>query len=123
MQLLALNDLGPATMFLGVSIENEDKSGYSFGQKHAIDELLQKHGLAQAHSVRCPIGEEHDVPITADDLLPALPTRSDPTVPTIKMFQSLVGALLCIAFAVHRASRRTHAPTLQDWKLAKRIAR
>ncbi|KAE9032726.1 hypothetical protein PR003_g5883 [Phytophthora rubi] len=31
MQVLALKDLGTATMFLGV-----DKSGYSFGQKHAI---------------------------------------------------------------------------------------
>ncbi|GMF44171.1 unnamed protein product [Phytophthora fragariaefolia] len=55
MQVLALKDLAPATMFLGVSIEYEDKSGYSFGQKHAIEELLQRFGLAQAHSVRCPI--------------------------------------------------------------------
>ncbi|OWZ16104.1 Methylmalonate-semialdehyde dehydrogenase [Phytophthora megakarya] len=131
MQVLSLKDLGPATMFLGVSIEYENKSGYSFGQKHAIEEMLQKHGLAQAHSVRCPIGEEQDVSISTDELLPESPVRSDPTVPTIKTFQSLVGALLWItrctrpdiAFAVHRATRHTHAPTLSDWKLAKRIAR
>lgn len=130
-QVLSLKDLGPATMFLGVNIEYDDKSGYPFGQKHAIEELLQKHGLAQAHPARCPIGEDQNVPITTDELLPESPTRSDPSVPTIKMFQSLVGALLWIArctrpdigFAVHRATRRTHAPTLQDWKLDKRIAR
>ncbi|GMG17893.1 unnamed protein product [Phytophthora fragariaefolia] len=131
MQVLALKDLGPAMMLLGVSIEYEDKSGCSFGQKHAIEELLQKNRLAQAHSVRHPTGEEQDVPITADELLPELPARADLTMPTIKMFQSLVGALLWIAsstrsgiaFAVHRTSPRTHAPTLQDWKLAKQIAR
>lgn len=52
-------------------------------------------------------------------------------VPTIKCYQSLVGSLLwvsrCtlsdISFAVHRATRQIHAPTLQDDKLAKKIAR
>ncbi|DAZ98208.1 TPA: hypothetical protein N0F65_005340, partial [Lagenidium giganteum] len=46
-------------------------------------------------------------------------------------FQSLVGSLLWITrfsrpdipFAVHRFSRRTHAQTLRDWALAKRISR
>ncbi|KAE9165180.1 hypothetical protein PF004_g29584 [Phytophthora fragariae] len=28
-----------------------------------------------------------------------------------------------IAYAVHKASRRTHSPTMSDWKLGKRIAR
>ena len=50
---------------------------------------------------------------------------------TTKKFQSLVGSLLLfslcirpyISYAVHRVSRRTHSPTLGDFKLAKRVAR
>ncbi|KAL7688493.1 hypothetical protein Plhal304r1_c019g0068941 [Plasmopara halstedii] len=46
-------------------------------------------------------------------------------------FQSLLGSLLWIAkctrpdimFAVHCATRRTHAPTMADWKIAKRFSR
>lgn len=49
---------------------------------------------------------------------------------TIVAFQSLVGSLLwvarCstpdIAFAVHKATRQTHAPRVLDCKLAKRVA-
>ncbi|POM68328.1 Integrase catalytic core protein [Phytophthora palmivora] len=45
--------------------------------------------------------------------------------------KSLVGSLLWIArctkpdiaFAVHKATRRTHAPTVADWKLVKRVLR
>ncbi|RAW21862.1 hypothetical protein PC110_g21693 [Phytophthora cactorum] len=54
-----------------------------------------------------------------------------PGEPTIRGFQSLVGSLLWIArctrsdisFTVHKATRRTHQPTMSDWKLAKKIAR
>ena len=50
---------------------------------------------------------------------------------TINSFQVLVESLLwvarCsrpdIAFAVHKATRQTHAPRVLDWKLAKRVAR
>ncbi|KAI9921617.1 hypothetical protein PsorP6_002187 [Peronosclerospora sorghi] len=50
---------------------------------------------------------------------------------SVKNFQSLIGSLLWIsrcsrpdiAYAVHRATRRTHAPTNFDWKTAKRILR
>ena len=60
-----------------------------------------------------------------------LPVKSSGNAPTIKSFHSLVGSLLWISrctrpdisFAVHRATRRTHAPTLMDYKVAKRIAR
>ena len=51
--------------------------------------------------------------------------------PSLKTFQSLVGSLLWIArctrpdisFAVHRATRQTHKPTIRDYKAAKKIAR
>ncbi|KAG2771133.1 hypothetical protein PC129_g7245 [Phytophthora cactorum] len=60
-----------------------------------------------------------------------LPAAGSGETPTITKFQSLVGRLLwvasCtrpdIAFAVHKPSRRTHCPTIADWKLAKRILR
>ena len=63
----------------------------------------------------------------------ALPTHGAGTAerPTTKSFQSLVGSLLWIArcsrpdiaFAVHRATRRIHAPRDYDMKLARRILR
>ncbi|KAI9907199.1 hypothetical protein PsorP6_003401 [Peronosclerospora sorghi] len=50
-------------------------------------------------------------------------------MPCIKSFQSLVGSLLCISrctrpdisFVLHRATGRTHAPTIGDCTVAKRI--
>ncbi|GMF49898.1 unnamed protein product [Phytophthora fragariaefolia] len=131
MQILSLKDHGPATKFLGVRITHDELTGYSLDQEHVIKELLVKQGLESAHAVRCPIGEE-ETSSTLDILLPEyVRDEPDTTMPTIKMFQSFVGSLLGfarytrpdIAFAVQRATRRTHASTLQDWKLAKRIAR
>ena len=66
--------------------------------------------------------------MTLSKYLPARAAKGDPSM---KSFQSLVGSLLWIArctrpdicFAVHKATRRTHKPTLQDWKTAKRILR
>ena len=60
-----------------------------------------------------------------------LPVFGGDGVVTVKVFQSLVGSLLWIsrctrpdiAFAVHKASRRTNNPTMGDYKLAKKIAR
>ncbi|GMF15396.1 unnamed protein product [Phytophthora fragariaefolia] len=129
MQVLSLKDLGSSTMFLGVRVDYDNKTGYTFDQEHAIKELLEKNGLAQAHTVLCPIGQED--PVIDDQLLPESPVQTDPSAPTKKHFQSLVGNLLWIArctrpdiaFAVHRATRRTHAPTMQNWKLTMRIAR
>ncbi|POM67425.1 Transposon Polyprotein Reverse transcriptase, partial [Phytophthora palmivora] len=117
-------------MFLGMRIQYDDKRGYMVDQEHAIIEMLAKHGLENANSVRLPIGTGEPTSDLSDKLLPVT-AEVDPKIPTVKDFQSLVGSLLWIArgtrpvvmFAVHRATRRTHAPTLQDWKLAKRIAR
>ena len=63
----------------------------------------------------------------------ALPTHGAGTAerPATKSFQSLVGSLLWIArcsrpdiaFAVLRATRRSHAPSEYDMKLARRILR
>ncbi|KAE9351299.1 hypothetical protein PF008_g5993 [Phytophthora fragariae] len=130
MAVLELKDLGRVEMFLGMRIQYDDKRGYMVDQEHAIIEMLATHGLANANSVRLPIGTGESTSDLSDELLPVT-AGVDPKIPTVKDFQSLVGSLLWIArgtrpdvmFAVHRATRRTHAPTLQDWKLAKRIAR
>uniref|UniRef100_A0AAV1TE48 Polyprotein n=1 Tax=Peronospora matthiolae TaxID=2874970 RepID=A0AAV1TE48_9STRA len=57
--------------------------------------------------------------------------KGSPKRPTVQTFQSLVGSLLwisrctrlAIAFAVHRVTRRSHAPSEGDWRLAKKIAK
>lgn len=93
--------------------------------------MLANFGLEKANPVRVPIGRE--VPATADldKLLPHATKDTTSKEPTVTRFQSLVGSLLWIArcarpdimFAVHCATRRAHAPTMADWKLAKRISR
>ncbi|POM62935.1 Integrase catalytic core protein [Phytophthora palmivora] len=61
----------------------------------------------------------------------SLPVSGEMGVVTVGRFQSLVGSLLWIArctrphisVAVHKATRKTHNPSMSDWKLAKRILR
>ena len=129
MKVLELKDLGTAEKFLGMRIRYDDKQGYDVDQESTIVEMLARFNLTNATTVRTPIGEEEE-PTEGDQLLPAT-TAGMTDVPTVKQFQSLVGSLLWIsrctrpdiAFAVHRATRKCHAPTMNDWKLAKRIAR
>ncbi|KAJ8523758.1 hypothetical protein ON010_g17361 [Phytophthora cinnamomi] len=110
-------------------IEYSDDNGYDLDQEVTIDELLQSYGLEKAHAVRVPIGEDwNEAQDASTELLPA---DGGAGAATVKTFQSLVGSLLWIArctrpdiaFAVHKATRRTHAPTVADWKLAKRVLR
>ncbi|GMF36918.1 unnamed protein product [Phytophthora fragariaefolia] len=107
-------------------------SGYLFDQETSIVELLTRFGLGQANSVLAPIGSEEPSSTDVLEVLPPLALKELVLLtPTIAYFQSLVGSLLWIArctrpdimFAVHCATRRSHAPTMADWKLAKRIAR
>ncbi|OWZ08672.1 Pol Polyprotein [Phytophthora megakarya] len=98
-------------------------------QRQTILEVLERFGLADANAVRVPIVDGQD-----DDchgvLLPG-GANGTPSRPTIQLFQSLVGSLLWlarstrpdIAFAVHRVTRRAHAPCESDWRNAKRILR
>uniref|UniRef100_A0AAV1T462 Reverse transcriptase Ty1/copia-type domain-containing protein n=1 Tax=Peronospora matthiolae TaxID=2874970 RepID=A0AAV1T462_9STRA len=90
--------------------------------------MLEKFGLVESAAVRVPIGGFYKD--EEDALLPSDGKRS-PKRPTVQTFQSLVGSLLwtsrCtrpdIAFAVHRVTRRSHAPSEGDWRLAKKIAK
>ncbi|OWZ15199.1 putative mitochondrial protein [Phytophthora megakarya] len=110
-------------------IEYSDENGYDLDQEVTIDELLQTYGLEKAHAVRVPIGEDWNE--AQDGSTELLPTNGGEGAATVKTFKSLVGSLLWIArctrpdiaFAVQKATRRTHAPAVADWKLAKRVLR
>ncbi|KAE9324368.1 hypothetical protein PR003_g16747 [Phytophthora rubi] len=126
---ISIKDLGPASKFLDMRAAYNEDEGYEFDQELAIEEMLREHGIESAHSVRTPIGTEaNEINEASDELLPA---SGGGGVMTMRKFQSLVGDLMwvvrCtrpdIAFAVHKASRRTHSPTMSDWKLGKRVAR
>uniref|UniRef100_A0AAV1TTK9 Reverse transcriptase Ty1/copia-type domain-containing protein n=1 Tax=Peronospora matthiolae TaxID=2874970 RepID=A0AAV1TTK9_9STRA len=99
------------------------------GREEAIRDLLRDNGLVEANSTWTPIDDSCYELEEGDAEL--LGTPSAKLGPTVRQFQSLVGSLLwvarCtrpdIAFAVHKVTRRAHAPRLADWKLAKRIAR
>ncbi|KAE9261798.1 hypothetical protein PR003_g33793, partial [Phytophthora rubi] len=126
---LSIKDLGPASKFLGMRVSYNEDEGYDLDQELAIEEMLREHGMASVHSVRTPIvAESNEIDEASDELLP---TSGGDGVVTVRKFQPLVGSLMwvarCtrpdIAYAVHKASRRTHSPTMSDWKLGKRIAR
>uniref|UniRef100_A0AAV1VBX8 Integrase catalytic domain-containing protein n=1 Tax=Peronospora matthiolae TaxID=2874970 RepID=A0AAV1VBX8_9STRA len=125
---LAIKDLGEVSKFLGMRV-TRDGSSYTLDQEESIKDLLREHGLEAANPTRAPISADcYDADEGGMKMLKVLSSSGEPTV---KSFQSLVGSLLWIArctrpdvaFAVHKATRQTHAPRLKDWKLAKRIAR
>jgi hypothetical protein len=110
-------------------VSYDEDEGYDFDQELTIEEMLHEHGMASVRSVRTPIGaESNEVDVTPEELLP---TSGGDGVVTVRQFLSLVGSLMwvarCtrpdIAFAVHKASRCTHSPTMSDWKLGMRVAR
>ncbi|KAG3156636.1 hypothetical protein PC128_g21833 [Phytophthora cactorum] len=121
---LSIKNLGRAHKFLGMRVNYDDVNGYRLDQELKIMDMLKEFGMEMAHSVRTPIGEEWSGESESNAEL--LPAAGSGETPTITKFQSLVGSLLwvarCtrpdIAFAVHKASRRTHCPTIADWKLA-----
>ena len=86
--------------------------------------MLHDNGLEEASGARTPIGE--DSSNSQDESVKLSDKHHDGAV-TIKRFQSLVGSFLwfsrCsgpdISYAVHRVSRKTHSPTLGDYKIAK----
>ncbi|KAE8882313.1 hypothetical protein PF005_g15912 [Phytophthora fragariae] len=125
----SVKDLGQASKFLGMRITYDDADGYNLDQEVLIQEMLNAHSMEHAHGVRTPIGPEWNELRGAE--CEKLPVTGGAEVATVKRFQSLVGSLMwvsrCtrpdIAFAVHKASRRTHDPTVDDWKLAKTVLR
>nr|CCA27628.1 hypothetical protein ALNC14_137720 [Albugo laibachii Nc14] len=119
---LSSKNLGPVSKFLGMRVHYSEEDGYSLDQEHSICELISKMGLDQAHPVLTPIGQDYSDSTTSSSEELAMPSFKQPT---IKKFQSLAGSLLwsarCtrpdIGYAVHKLTRRTHAPTTADWVL------
>uniref|UniRef100_A0AAV1VDP0 Reverse transcriptase Ty1/copia-type domain-containing protein n=1 Tax=Peronospora matthiolae TaxID=2874970 RepID=A0AAV1VDP0_9STRA len=114
--------------FLGILFRYDDDNGRKLNQEPLIDEMLERFGLVESAAVRVPIGGDDGVEEGA--LLPSN-GKGSPKRPNVQTFQSIVGSLLwlsrCtrpeISFAVHRVTRRSHAPSEGDWRLAKKIAK
>ncbi|KAG2762053.1 hypothetical protein PC129_g918 [Phytophthora cactorum] len=110
-------------------ITYDDVNGYDIDQQVTIEDMLKNHGMEHAHGIRGAIDEECSENQEGEQEM--LPVKGVAETVTIRKFQSLVGSLLWVArctrpditFAVHKASRETHAPTTSDWKLAKRVQR
>jgi hypothetical protein len=130
MCVLELKDLGAVSKFLGMRVAFDPTQGYVIDQEQAIDELLLKNGLDDANPVRIPVCDDETPSGGVSFLLPETESANG-EMPSIRQFQSLIGSLLWIArctrpdiaFAVHRASCRSHAPTVTDYAAAKRVAR
>ena len=56
MTCLELKELGLAEKFLGMRVHYDSTSGYKIDQESTILELLSKHGIDKANSVRTPMG-------------------------------------------------------------------
>ena len=97
--------------------------GYTLDQEEAICDLLRYNGMADADPTRTPIAEDF-YEGEADDAEICETARSRAGL-NMRELQSLFGSLLWVArctrpditFAVHKATRQTHAPLLVDWKL------
>ena len=117
MQVLELKDLWDAAKFLGMQVD-PGGAGCMLHQASMIGDMITRFGLENAYAVRLLIGEEQP------DLEGEVPVTSGGGygLPSIREFHSLVGSLLWVArcirpdigVAVHRATRKRHAPTPQD---------
>ncbi|GMF38959.1 unnamed protein product [Phytophthora fragariaefolia] len=105
MSVLNAKNLGTVSKFLGMAISYNEERVYMLEQRQTIKELLQRFGLADSNSVRAPVSDDQGGGDDGSLLWDAWCTRPD------------------IAFAVHRVTRRSHAPREADWRRAKRIAR
>nr|CCA23665.1 hypothetical protein ALNC14_098090 [Albugo laibachii Nc14]CCA25326.1 hypothetical protein ALNC14_114700 [Albugo laibachii Nc14] len=117
---LEIKDMGVVIKFLGMRITHSPATIYEIDESAMIDDLLSKFGLQDAHSVTPPIGLDHEKDTREVD--PLLPIENVFGEASLKDFQSRC-TRSDIAYAVHRASRRAHAPTTSDLQLSKRIAR
>ncbi|KAE8996647.1 hypothetical protein PF005_g23509 [Phytophthora fragariae] len=89
---LQIKDLGVVSKFLGMRHKHTPEGEYTRDQEATVDELLEKFGLQDAHSVTVPIGPENENEIPGGDM--PLPKESSAGSASIKSFQSIVGWLL-----------------------------
>ncbi|CAI5704014.1 unnamed protein product [Peronospora effusa] len=126
MESLSIKKLVQVSKFLRIRVKAIDSSAYALDQEEEINELLRENGLTSANSTLTSISDDCYNEATSDSIL--FTKIVGPGRPTIKSLQSLVGSLLwvsrCtrpdIAIAVHKATRYTHEPREQYWKLVKK---
>jgi hypothetical protein len=114
--------------FLGIRVTKSEDDGMWLDQEATIEEMLIKFKLQDANTVRLPIGADYDGNKEDQEQLPKYSKDGEVTV---RDFQSLAGSLLWVArctrpdilFAVHCITRKTNAPTVQDYQIAKKILR
>ena len=117
---LSINNLGHAHMFMGMRVELGSEGAYRIDQEEDTKELLRAHGMSDAKPTKTSIGDKcYDI---IRDNAALMETNSTAGGATISAFQSLFGSRLWvarfsrpdIAFAVHKATRQTHAPRVLD---------
>jgi hypothetical protein len=122
MKAFDVKDLGIVGKFLGLKVEHETGNGYRLSQKAGIESLIKDFGMQDSKAVATPTTDAEASEEESSDLLsPQDATR----------FRTLAGGLLWItrctrpdiSFAVHKMTRRTHAPRECDLKMGKRILR
>ena len=119
---LKVKDLGVVNKFLGMRIAYSTQNGYTLDHSAMLREVLERFEMADCKPISSPIASQEED--TREDLEPLDQKMS-------KQFRSLAGVLLWITrctrpdigYAVHKMTRKTHAPRVQDWKLGKRILR
>ncbi len=119
LKTLEVKDLGVVRKFIGLRVECKG-DGFTLDQETLVREYIAAHSLTNATPLTTPTMLNQDS--GGEELLIA----SD-----IKQFRTIAGSLLrlarCtrpdIAFAVHRMTRRTHAPRLADLRIGKRVLR
>jgi hypothetical protein len=87
-----------------------------------IKELLKNTKMEECNGTMIPIGEDYEEAKIEDSEL--LPKDCENGGVSVRVFQSITGSLLWLArctrpdglFAVHKMTRKTHAPTKSDWK-------
>ncbi|OWZ11995.1 Pol Polyprotein [Phytophthora megakarya] len=86
MQVVDLKNLGVVSKFLEVSVNYDDKSGWTMDQEKVIEDMLVKFQLDKMAPVRTPIGYDHD----GEGIGALLPSGGTgrPGRPTVQTFQS-----------------------------------
>ena len=131
MKVVELKDLGVATKFLGIVFEYDADTRWVLDQECVIEEILDKFGLSNSISVRVMIGGEDGEGGDVSSALIPSGGSGTPQRTIVQIIQSMVSSLLWIsrctrpdiAFAVHRATRSSHAPSVGDWRLINKIAK
>ncbi|CAH0478638.1 unnamed protein product [Peronospora belbahrii] len=106
---------GLVTKFLGLRVTHSNKRENLLDQEEAILDIIQRPGCSRQMR-RAPIGADCYDTVSVESEVPSI--TSAPGQPNVRTLQLLVGSLLwvarCtrpdIAFAVHKATRQTHAP-------------